>query len=51
MPIHIVYILACVCVGALGKNTLLGFWGFFTLSLIFSPAIGIIIVVIGKSKE
>jgi len=41
-------------VGLLGKNTFLGFWGSFILSIFFTPAIILIVILIiekGNSKK
>jgi hypothetical protein len=33
----LIYIIACTLVGLYGRNRVLGFWGFFALSYVFSP--------------
>jgi len=52
MPITVViYILAAVLVGSLGTKHKWGFWGFFVISLILTPIIGLIIFMATTSGE
>lgn len=44
------WILFSVIVGLFGQNRIIGFWGAFLLSLLFSPLIGIIICLFSSTK-
>jgi len=51
MEIAIIWIILCIVIGLLGKNKKIGFGAAFLLSLILSPLIGLIIVLVSSSKE
>ena len=40
-----------IVVGVIGSDRTIGFWGAFFISLIFSPVIGIIVVLLSKTKQ
>jgi len=42
LPLSMVYILVCAVVGVLGRHRLIGFWGFFLLSIVLSPVVTLI---------
>ncbi|MBN2686034.1 MAG: hypothetical protein JXR40_12195 [Pontiellaceae bacterium] len=43
----IIDLIFCVLVGALGhRHRWLGFWGLFAVSLLFTPLVGLVIVVL-----
>ncbi|NLX26047.1 MAG: hypothetical protein GXY61_08845 [Lentisphaerae bacterium] len=43
----LVYLIFCALVGLLGhRHRWLGFWGIFAISLLFTPLIGLVIVVL-----
>ena len=44
MPIPLIYIIAAVLVASLGRKHKWGFWGFFVISLILTPIVGILII-------
>jgi len=37
--------------GLIGKNTKLGFWGVFVISIFLTPAIGMVVVLTSKPKK
>ncbi len=43
MPLPLIYTLAALLVGSLGRKSNLGFWGLFVISLLLTPFIGLII--------
>jgi hypothetical protein len=44
--ILIIHLILCVLVGLLGhRHRWLGFWGIFAVSLLFTPIVGLVIVV------
>lgn len=52
MPIPVVvYILAALLVASLGKKSSLGFWGFFVISLILTPILGLIIILASDQAD
>jgi len=46
----IIYLCICILIGILGKNRLLGFWGFFFLSLFTTPLIGALVLGITANR-
>ena len=40
------YLVLCVVAGVVGRNRLLGFWGFFLLSLVLTPLLMIIALIV-----
>lgn len=48
---HIIYVLVCVLVGYLGRDTQIGFWGFFFLSILFTPLIGVFILAVSAPRR
>ncbi len=47
----LMYLLACFLIGTAGRRTNIGFWGFFFISLLFTPMLGFIVVTIGAPKR
>jgi len=45
------YIMFAVIFGMIGKNTKLGFWGVFLISIFLTPAIGMLTVLTAKPKK
>ncbi len=45
------YLMLAVVFGLIGKNTKLGFWGVFIISVFLTPAIGMIVVLTSKPKK
>ncbi|HYC87907.1 MAG TPA: hypothetical protein VEO54_01745 [Thermoanaerobaculia bacterium] len=43
-------IILSLLVGWLGSNRKFGFWGYFLLSLLFTPLIGVIVVLASDSR-
>ncbi len=46
----ILYLLVCALVGAIGQNRKIGFFGGFFVSLILSPIIGLIVVLVSSHE-
>jgi len=44
------YLMLSIVFGFIGKNTKLGFWGVFLISVFLTPAIGMIVVLTTKPK-
>lgn len=44
------YLMLAVVFGLIGKNTKLGFWGVFIMSVFLTPAIGVVIILTAKPK-
>lgn len=44
------YLVLSVIFGLIGKNTKLGFWGVFLISVFLTPAIGMIVILTAKPK-
>jgi ABC-type multidrug transport system permease subunit len=45
------YIMLAVVFGLIGKNTKLGFWGVFIISIFLTPAIGMVVILTSKPKN
>lgn len=45
------YIMLSALFGILGKNTKLGFWGVFLMSVFLTPAIGMMVLLTAKPKK
>jgi len=45
------YIMFATIFGIIGKNTKLGFWGVFLISVFLTPAIGMLTVLTAKPKK
>jgi xanthine/uracil permease len=51
LPI-VAYIILCVLVGYLGRNSRVGFWGVAVLSAVFTPVItGLVMMMLGERTE
>ena len=48
--VYVIWIVFSIIVGAIGSSKKIGFFGAFILSLVLSPVIGLIIVLVSKSK-
>jgi hypothetical protein len=48
--IIIINILACFLIALLGINRKMGFWGYFFSSLLLSPVIGILLLLVSDPK-
>ena len=40
------YLLSCIVIGSIGSGKKIGFWGSFFIALLFSPVIGLIVVLV-----
>ena len=45
------YIMLSVLFGMLGKDTKLGFWGVFLMSIFLTPGIGLLVILTAKPKS
>jgi len=50
VSIQILYFLSSFVIAVAGWNRKMGFWGYFFSSLIFSPLIGLMLVLISEKK-
>jgi hypothetical protein len=46
----VAYLLLCVVTGLLARHTVIGFWGFFFLSILFTPLVGLAIIIVASRK-
>jgi hypothetical protein len=52
LTIIVLSVLASLLLGFLGRNKKLGFWGFFFASLLFTPVLGLLLLIIaGPAKS
>ena len=53
MPIVtvLVYLVICYIVALIGRNRKFGFWGYFFLSILLTPIIGLLTVVASDSRK
>lgn len=47
----IAYVILAVIIGLIGRNKQIGFWGFFLLSLLITPVIPAIFMLIGRPRR
>ena len=45
------YIMLSIIFGIIGKQTKLGFWGTFLISLFLTPAVGMLVIISAKPKS
>lgn len=45
------YFMLAIVFGLIGKNTKLGFWGVFVISIFLTPAIGMVVILTSKPKN
>jgi len=48
--LFVAYLILCVITGLLARNTRIGFWGFFLLSIILTPLVALAIVIVSSSR-
>lgn len=46
-----IYFFISLLIGILGNNKQMGFWGYFFGSLIFTPLVGIILLIVSKDRK
>jgi len=46
-----IYFFVSLIIGILGNNKTMGFWGYFFGSLIFTPLVGIILVIVSAERK
>lgn len=51
MVVIVLYLLACVVTGVMGRNTTIGFLGHFFLSILITPVIDFIVQVVGRPNR
>nr|VFJ60878.1 MAG: hypothetical protein BECKFW1821B_GA0114236_10615 [Candidatus Kentron sp. FW] len=49
--IQVAYLVLCPIVALMGRNRRLGFWGFLFFSILFSPIMGLFVVIVSGKKE
>ena len=45
------YVILALIVGLLGRNKTVGFWGFFLLSLILTPAVTGVFMILNRDRK
>jgi amino acid transporter len=45
------YLILCFIVGYFGRNRSMTFWGYFFASIVLTPLVGLLLVIISKKKE
>lgn len=48
--IQLLYFLLCLVVGLIGWNRTMGFWGYMFASVLFSPLIGLMLIIVSGKK-
>lgn len=49
--IQIIYFSLSLIIGVLGSNRVMGFWGYMFCSIIFSPIIGLMVLLVSSKKK
>jgi len=47
----IAYLILCLIVGMLGRDKQIGFWGFFLLSIIITPIVPLLFMLIDRPRR
>lgn len=47
----IAYLILCLIVGLLGRDKVIGFWGFFLLSIIITPIVPFVFMLITRPRR
>ncbi|WP_171044344.1 MULTISPECIES: hypothetical protein [Pseudoalteromonas] len=47
----LVYLLLCLFIALIGSNKKLGFWGYFFSSILLTPLVGLLLVVVSEKKQ
>lgn len=50
LQVFVIIVVASILVALLGRQRKFGFWGYFFASLLFSPIIGLLLVVASSDK-
>nr|VFK08648.1 MAG: hypothetical protein BECKLPF1236A_GA0070988_1001913 [Candidatus Kentron sp. LPFa]VFK24957.1 MAG: hypothetical protein BECKLPF1236C_GA0070990_1001713 [Candidatus Kentron sp. LPFa] len=51
LSIQAAYLMLCPIVALIGRNKIMGFWGMLFFSLLFSPLLGLFIVLVSARKD
>ena len=51
MYIQLIYIALCLVIGFFGRNKVMRFWGNFFCSMVLSPIIGGLIILVSEKKK
>lgn len=49
--ITLIYILFCIVVAVLGRERKFGFWGYFFSSILFTPPVGLLLVIASDRRH
>ncbi len=49
-PYFLYYLLICLVTAAIGYNRKLGFWGYFFASILLTPLIGLLLVIVSSKN-
>jgi len=47
----VLYLLLCALIGFLGRNRLMGFWGYFFGSVLLTPIVSALLVLVSKRQK
>lgn len=50
-PVQFFYFALSIVIGVAGMNRTMGFWGYLFTSILFSPVIGLMVVLVSGKKE
>ncbi len=48
---YLAYLVLCLIAAILGSNRTLGFWGYLLLSLVATPLVAFVVLIIGANKK
>ena len=51
ISIQLIYLVFCLLLGFFGINKTMGFWGTFFFSILFTPIIGFIVILVSGKKN
>ncbi|MEA1673604.1 hypothetical protein [Nitrospirillum sp. BR 11163] len=51
LTVIVIYLLACILCGVMGRNTTIGFMGHFLLALILTPLLNFLIQAVGRQSS
>ncbi|OQX22773.1 MAG: hypothetical protein BWK80_29430 [Desulfobacteraceae bacterium IS3] len=51
LPFQLIYFAVSIVIGAAGVNRKMGFWGYLFCSVLFSPLIGLMVLLASDKKQ
>jgi hypothetical protein len=49
--IQLIYFALSIIIGVFGLNRIMGFWGYMFCSIIFSPVVGLMVLLVSSKKK